>query len=483
MALDYATASQLRRHHPAWRLLLADHAPLIASFLDATFIQPNIRTLGESQLRARLDDLLFQLRDTEGEGAFPRSGADYLNDWADNDKGWLRKFYPPDSDEAHFDLTPAAERAITWLSGLTQRRFVGTESRLKTVFDLLAQMVEGAETDAEARITELEKRQTELQREIERIRDGDLTVMDETALRERFQQLTGTARELLSDFREVEQNFRQLDRQTREQITTWEGKKGELLDEIFGERDAIADSDQGKTFRAFWDFLMSPTRQEELSERLERVFELDAVRELAPDPRIKRIHFDWLDAGEQTQRTVARLSGQLRRFLDDQTYLENKRIMQLLQGIESAAIGVREAAPAGEFMAVESPQAAIDLPMERPLFSPPLKPELDLTVEGGDETDVDPEALFQQVVVDKARLQAAINRSLQGRDQVTLAQIIDEHPLKVGLAELVTYLSLGGTDRRASFAEGQSDRIEWRDEDGITRRARVPRLIFTRRRG
>lgn len=278
----------------------------------------------------------------------------------------------------------------------------------------------------------------------------------------------------------MEQNFRQLDRQTREQITTWEGKKGQLLDEIFGERDAIADSDQGKTFRAFWDFLMSPSRQEELSDRLERVYELEAVRSLEPDPRFKRIHFDWLDAGEQTQRTVARLSGQLRRFLDDQTYLENKRIMQLLQGIETTALKVREEAPEADFMSLESPQAGIDLPMERPLFTPPLKPELDLTVEGGNETDVNPEALFQQVVVDKARLQGAINRSLQGRDQVTLAQVIADHPLRVGLAELVTYLALGGADRRASFANTESDRITWQDDDGTIRRARVPRLIFTR---
>ena len=29
---------------------------------------------------------------------------------AANDKAWLRKFYPPGSDEPHFDLTPATEK-------------------------------------------------------------------------------------------------------------------------------------------------------------------------------------------------------------------------------------------------------------------------------------------------------------------------------------------------------------------------------------
>ena len=84
-----------------------------------------------------------------------------------------------------------------------------------------------------------------------------MPLLDDTALKDRFQQFTQGARELLSDFREVEHNFRQLDRRVRERIALWEGGKGALLEDIMGERDSIADSDQGNSFRAFWDFLMS----------------------------------------------------------------------------------------------------------------------------------------------------------------------------------------------------------------------------------
>lgn len=126
---------------------------------------------------------------------------------------------------------------------------------------------------------------------------------------------------LLADFRQVEQNFRDLDRQVREHIAGREGGKGDVLEQVFGERDAIADSNQGRSFRAFWEFLMSTARQEELTNLLERVFVLDSVAELAPDARMKRIHYDWLNAGEATQRTIARLSEQLRRYLDDQAWL------------------------------------------------------------------------------------------------------------------------------------------------------------------
>ena len=97
-------------------------------------------------------------------------------------------------------------------------------------------------------------------------------------MRDRFLQMAATARGLLSDFRAVEQNFRDLDRAARERMATWDGSKGALLDEVFGDRDAINDSDQGKTFRAFWDFLMSPARQEELTALLETVMALPAMQ-------------------------------------------------------------------------------------------------------------------------------------------------------------------------------------------------------------
>jgi Protein of unknown function (DUF3375) len=40
MDLDYATLDAMRQSHPAWRLLCAEHAPLIASVLHRVFIEP-----------------------------------------------------------------------------------------------------------------------------------------------------------------------------------------------------------------------------------------------------------------------------------------------------------------------------------------------------------------------------------------------------------------------------------------------------------
>lgn len=484
MTTDYSTLDALRTYHPAWRLLRSDHAPLVASFLYRVFVAPNVRVMAAADLAEALEDELYVLRDRLGLEAFPKSALDYLNDWASPEKGWLRKFYRQGSDESQFDLTPATEKAIAWLGTLTERSFVGTESRLLTLFELLKQMSEGSESDPTKRIAELHKRRDDIDAEIARVLAGDVPMLDDTALKDRFQQFMQLARELLTDFREVEHNFRLLDRRVRERIALWEGAKGALLEEIMSERDAIADSDQGRSFRAFWDFLMSSRRQEELSELLTRVLALSPIEELKPDARTRRVHYDWLEAGEHTQRTVAQLSQQLRRFLDDKAWLENRRIMDILHSIETKVLALRDTPPAGEVMSVADTAAEVELPLERPLYKPTIKPVIaNIDLETGD-ADIDVDALYSQVIIDKVQLARHIRHALQEQSQVTLRDLIEIQPLRQGLAELVGYLQLGSDMFKTVVDEETHELITWESlgAKGVIscKRARLPRVIFVR---
>jgi hypothetical protein len=479
--LDHDTLELLRGRHPAWRLLRAEHAPLILSFLHRVFVLPNARAIAQPELMSRLDDHLFELRERRGEGVYPRPAVEYLDAWASDDAGYLRKYYAAGGgDEPTFDLTPASEKAIEWVTGLSRRPFVATESRLLTVFDLLRQIVEGTEQDRDARLADLRGRRDQIDGEIQRLEAGDFTLMDAAAVKDRFLQLASTARALLSDFREVEQNFRELDRGVRERIALWQGSKGELLEDIFGERDAIGDSDQGRSFRAFWDFLMSPSRQEELTSLLGRVLALPAVRTLSPEARLGRVHYDWLDAGEVAQRTVARLSEQLRRFLDDQLFLENKRILTLIREIEQSALALRSEPPGGPFAEIEDNAASIELPMDKPLFVPPWKPVVDSGGVDVGEASISADALYEQVYVDRVRLAENVRRSLETFGQAALAAIVDAHPLENGLAELVAYLAIASEDRRHVIDDQRRQTIQWIDSQGVARQATLPLVIFHR---
>src|SRR5262245_34399756 len=133
----------LRDNSPAWRLLRADNAPLVLSFLHRVFVADNVRSISATELASRLDDELYALNQREGEGdgkRFPKSAKAYLDDWAAPGVGWLRKYYPDGTDEPHYDATPSVERALQWIQRLRERDFVGTESRLQVIVEFVRQL-------------------------------------------------------------------------------------------------------------------------------------------------------------------------------------------------------------------------------------------------------------------------------------------------------------------------------------------------------
>jgi hypothetical protein len=477
--LEFDDITRLRANSRAWRLLRADNAPLVLSFLHQVFVEENVRAIPATELASRLDDQLFALNEREPH-SYPRSAKEYLDDWASPESGWLRKYYPEGSDEPHFDATPAVERALQWVAAQHDRDFVGTESRLNTIFDLLRQIVFGTEEDPAAKVEELRRQQLLLEDEIARIEAGQVTVLDQSAVRDRYQQFASMARELLADFRQVEENFRTLDRRLRERVAGWQGSKGDLLDDVLGSRESITGSDQGRSFQAFYDFLLSSARQRELSNLLNQVHELSGNAD--SDPRLRHVHHDWLQAAGTAQATVRQLSEQLRRFLDDQVWFENRRVIDLLRGIEGRALTLRDTGAAGLVIQLDAVAPELRLPMERPLYTPTRKARVDSdpvrSANSGDETD--PSALFEQIYVDPDLLRGNVRAALRRRPRIGLADLVKEEPLAHGLAELVTYLSLRDDTFDTTYDETVHDQVTWTDSDGLTKTATLPRITFAR---
>ncbi|MEP7113830.1 MAG: DUF3375 family protein [Ilumatobacteraceae bacterium] len=156
--LQYDEYVHLRANHPAWVLLRSNNAALVLGFLGRVFVDANASGLSGPTLAGLLDDELYTLNERLGADTFPKSTAAYLDDWAAPERAWLLKYYPTGSDEAHYDLSPAVEKALLWVSDLRPRDFVGTESRLNIVFELLRQMVFGADDNPEQRLVDLRRR-------------------------------------------------------------------------------------------------------------------------------------------------------------------------------------------------------------------------------------------------------------------------------------------------------------------------------------
>ena len=72
VSVRYDEVDALRRHSPAWRLLRADNAPLVLSFLGRVFVEENVRSISATDLAGRLEDELHELNGRLGDGAFPK---------------------------------------------------------------------------------------------------------------------------------------------------------------------------------------------------------------------------------------------------------------------------------------------------------------------------------------------------------------------------------------------------------------------------
>jgi hypothetical protein len=158
--------------------------------------------------------------------------------------------------------------------------------------------------------------------------------------------------------------------------------------------------------------------------------------------------------------------------------------MDILHGIEAKALALRESPPLGEVMSIADTAAGIELPMERPLYTPTVKPVIaDIEPESGD-VEVDAAALYSQILIDKAQLARHIRHALQDRSQITLRELCEMQPLRHGLAELVAYLQLAGDTFKTVTDEEVAETIVWKHEgpDGqeYVRQARLPRVIFVR---
>lgn len=487
MNLDFSTTSTLIKNNAALKLLRSDHAPLIISFLNRMFIEPGVNDLPENVLVEALEDELHHLEGRRNFKLYPRTARDYLIEWAAPDKAWLRRFYKPGSGGQAFDITPAVAKTVAWLQTLTGRSFVGTESRLLTLVDLLQQMKAGTEQDPTKQLAEVDRQIAELNYQREQILDGQFRALDATGLKDRLQQFNFLHRDLVSDIREVQHNFHQLDRELRQEITLWDGTKGVLLDRVIGQCNVIDTSDQGRSFRGMWDFLLSARRQDELMALFEYVQQIPELADEMQGVQLVGAYQEWTRAAVQTQGIVAQLSKQLRRFIEDRTFLENRKIMETLQRIERSAIAIRENPPRQLGTEVDHWRASVSLPMDRRMHVPKAAEAFDTTSVidaplAGDETDS--RILFENRSVDVEALRQQVRRTLQVDDTATLVDILTSFPLTHGLGEVAAYLQLSDETFTTTLDEAAPETLQWASETAAghatTRAATLPRVIFTR---
>ena len=487
MNFDYDDLASLRHYNQTWKLLNAEHAPLILSFFNEAFVKRGVTIAPESELCQILENVIFLA--TDGNRLFTKPASSYLTEWSSESKRWLRRTYRGGSDEPYYDITPSSQKALEFINSLHSYSFVGTESRFRAIIELLRQITLGTVAKPAEIIEGLQKQIDKLTLQLENAKKGQIERLSEIEVLDRFQQFEQHARTLLSDFKTVEYNLRDLDKGIRQKIAKWDGAKGELLSDVLENSDGIENSQQCRSVSAFSSLLLNPNLQDEVRHMIDELYELGPIQKINYDKNVKNVYPGWISGNEHIQKTMGALSKQLKQFIDDKVFLENRRILELLRDIEKTVID-NSLLDNKEFLdgftdfSLELPEAMINLPFERTLYTPKEKINIDSEdVEVGQDEQLNVDKLFDISSVDRGELLHNIRILLSDKQEVSLADVIQKFPLKQGLAELLCYFSVLDDNFEIREDPEIEDEFVWAssDEPEIMRSTRTKRIYIKER--
>ena len=311
-----------------WSLLASDSAPETIVCLQTLLFEEN-HHLPVSVFVERLKLLLNELSAENIESAQVQAK---LNAW--RNAGYIAIRYMADaSDEPVVELTAASYSAISFIAGQRTARTSPTESRLELVIHAIRKLATDTDQNAADRIARLEEDKKRIDAQIEAIREGRLEMASDMEIRAQIEDLLAMLENLNGDFYRIRDRFRELSAKLHENIMRNEGTAGGILEDFFKGYDQIADSDEGKTFRAFYEFLSSAEAMAQIEEAVDALQERPFWEALVSDKARKdivSIRRDLNARARETQNVMRLLAGSLKHLVQSRDFAKNRRMRDLI---------------------------------------------------------------------------------------------------------------------------------------------------------
>ncbi len=468
MDMNYSAVKALLDRHTLCKILRADRAAYIITFLDRAYVSADGKARKESDLVEILVDLACQINDQSGANLKidPRRT---LTEWSSERCGYLRRFTKADSVEYFYDITRQARRAVDLISSLTDRPFVGTQARLNIVMNLAREIVlQGDAEHAEEYLEDLKKQRDSLNERIEALENGKMAVLTPHEIYDRFYQFEEQARALLSDQREVEENFRILYRDIRRDVESDDGPKAILLDKFFEKTDLISSSEQGLSVAAFNRLLLSSRGRELMATMIDELYENATVKELDQDQRLRQLYPMLLDNSSEINGVLAGLDKQLNYYIGSRLYLEARAVSRTGHRITALTVQHPELMELKEpfFLEFELPSVQVSLPCDRPLYTKAEDIEFDDgQVDEGDENEVSAESLLDVHNLDINKLRGRLYIALSGKESITLKELVERYPPEFGAEEIFAYQELSKDEFKVKIDSGELESVSYSRED------------------
>ena len=476
--MQYEYLKNIKKNNQTIKLLNSDNFAMMVSFFYFVFYANKHISITHTNLLNYLDDFLFDINQTY-DNIYPKKAKEYLDDFVSDKNAYLKKYQGSD-DEAMYELTPYTQKTFEFLESLEKKEFVGSRTKFNIIFELLEELEFETNLSDEERIKSLQEQKDAIDAKIKNIQLKKDVRFDNSRIKEHFMLIEEQSRKLKYDFSQIEYNFRELNQKAMEQIATAYESKDSVLGSIFDIEDSIRQSDQGKSFFAFWQILTDAQKNEKLSTMLEKLYDIEIIQEFDSEERLKNLKYDLLLNADKIGKISSKLIEQLRRFLDDRVWIENKKILELCNAIEKKAVEIKENPPLKrDFHHLAKNKVAIDSVFEKSLYT--LKENKAFSHEiKEDVLEVNLDAFYDIFFIDEALLQNNINYFLQIQSQCTLVEILEKFPIKKGISELIGYLSLAKNSKNSIVSPDEKQKIYILGEDGNKKIVSVAKILFTK---
>lgn len=471
---------------PSVELLRLRNREMVVEFLINTFSNEQ-GAISSENIHTQLADFLegHEVENDEDSeisafDTYETKAKKHISNWTN--RGFLTN-YPDEQGEVFYELSAHSSKTIDWLASLKKEEFVGTESKFNSILNQLKELVEFTNEDTEKRIQLLEEKKLEIEQQIQRIKIGeDVKVFETFEIVPRFNQLNQSAKELLSDFKEVEDNFKEITKGIYQKHAEGSLTKSDILEFTFDALDELKESQQGKSFYAFWSFILNPelqNRWENLTKELYKTLEEKAIP--VNDPFLKGMKRHLHSSGQKVYKANDKMAEKLSRIIRENESSKSEATKSIIQEIKKQFVAISKTKKKPDISFELETDMEINIPFERKLtfeqkedityINKPIVADEDIT------SSHHLSKLFSQSNIDKELLRKRIKDVLKEKSQTTLLDVVENYGgLERGLPELFGYIGIVKEFKHV-ISTDKTQSITFDAEN--SKRIKIPEIILT----
>ena len=478
--LDYNRFLDLREKDKVWKLLKADNAPLILSFLKNMF--QTEREIPYDAIKANLNMLLSEFASSNPDLQLKVSARDYLNTWMES--GWIKRLLQNDV----VMLTDAAQKAIDFADNLDAQIISTSATHLENLCNDVQRLYIMVCSDKKLKLKEIDNRIRALKKERELVASEQLEPLSEYQQKEKIKTLYDSSRSLPRDFRKLEEEIIDIDITLRQKIIEDGSSKGDILSMDLDCQEQQMMTDYGAAYKDFFRLICDEALCSKFKKQIDYILDKPISKHLTEKQKshLHNLIDNLVNESDRVRAVRSRINANLRAFISSEDFEENRRVNELINALEKEAIKFTEnKVPIhSKRMAIEMEQGSVRVKslesLNAGIKSPDKEPDLNIETHVSDGP-VSKDVLKLLDTVNIQDVKKSVKKTLGQTSIMTIGQIINSNVIRYGLEEVVAYVRVAKEYNDETVTENEDILIKAKDHTGAVKTLKIslPKIMLS----